>query len=178
MNQEEMLQLALNERKKTGLTIEQFEKKAGVRLTHYRDVLNTLRGKPTRSQDKNRLSVSLLHFTKVLDALDLQLVIEDKDAEWGEDMARLRMMPKKLYVGERIEAREVVQTEGFYPRVDLFEHPEQVLKFLPGNCDIYEIRLGKLNRKKFDVIEHPFGAMYSYNDWISPEAIVNRVTHR
>jgi hypothetical protein len=113
-----------------------------------------------------------------LEKLNLKLVIEDQDAEWGENMARLRMMPKKLYTAERIEAREIIQKQGFYPRVDLFDNVETALKFAVKPCDLYEIRLGRLIRKKFDVQDHPFGTMYSYHDIIPVEAIVNKATHR
>lgn len=178
MNQNEIIQFILDERIRQGYTVNGLETKAGTTMGHFKGVLNGDIADKGHGKTAQRQTVGLKAITKFLDALDLKIVIEDKDANWGEDMARLRMMPKKLYVGERIEAREIIKKEGFYPRVDLFSTPEEVMKFLPGNCDIYEIRLGRLIRKKFDVIAHPFGTMYSYNEWIPPEAIVNWTTHR
>lgn len=121
-----------------------------------------------------------LSFEKILellDKLDLTFQIEDKDIDWGLDM-RLRRMPKKLFHGERIEAREFVAQNGFYARVDLFESPEMVLKFIPKPCDVYEIYPGRLIRKYFDVVDHPYGLLYSFNEHIPAEYIVNKVTYR
>lgn len=121
-------------------------------------------------------NVSFDYFLKMLDALNLKVVIEDKDADWGLDM-RLRMLPRKLYVAERIEVRGIIAKGGFSPRVDLFESPEVALKFFPPPMDVYEIH-PTLIRKKFDVADHPFGTMYSYDGWIDPQLIRNRVTYR
>jgi hypothetical protein len=167
MNQEEILRVMLDEKKKQKLKTEVWEEKAGVRSGNIREVLNGNVGQ-----------MGLLNVIKLLNVLDLQLVVEDKDAEWGENMERLRMMPKKLFLGERIESRELVRSAGFYPRVDLFDSLESVLKFMPKPLDVYEIRLGRLIRRKFDVIHHPFGTMYSYNEHIAPGSVVNRTTHR
>jgi hypothetical protein len=127
---------------------------------------------------KEYKGVSFDRFIDILDKLDLKLVVEDKDAKWGEDMARLRMMPKKLFTTERVENRELVKKHGFHPRVDLFASPEIALKFIGVDCDVYEISLGLLMRRKFDVVEHPFGTIYSYTEHIPAESIRNWTTHR
>lgn len=167
MRQEEIFKLIIDKRRESGESREHFEKRAGTVLGGMHDTLN----------GKN-YTVGMLYIIKMLDALNLQLVVEDKDTNWGPDMGRLRMMPKKLFTGQRIEARDMIKKEGLYSRVDLFETPEEVLKFVPTPCDIYEINPSKLYRKKFDVVEHPFGMMYSYNEHIMPDFIKNMVTHR
>jgi hypothetical protein len=126
---------------------------------------------------KHHDGMSMSKLMELLDAHDMEFIIVDKDVNWGLDV-RLRVMPKKLYVGERIESRSIVRQEGFHSRVDLFETPEAALNFYTKPCDVYEIFPHKLIRKQFDVIDHPLGTMYSYNDWISPDYIENRVTYR
>lgn len=167
MNQDEIFNLIINKRRESGEKREDFEKRVGAVLGGLHDTLNG-----------RNYTVGIMYIIRMLDALGLQLTVEDKDINWGPDMDRLRMMPKRLYVGERIESRELVREEGLHSRVDLFDNPESVLKFIPAPCDIYEISAGSLIRKKFDVIEHPFGTMYSYNAYIKPELISYRVTHR
>lgn len=168
MKHEEILQFLLDEKKKQNLSRDKIEELSGTVSI----------GSIPEVQKGKRISIGLNNIIKLLDAFGYRLVIEDKDAYWGEDVERLRIMPKKLYVGQRIETRELIKENGFDPRVDLFEKPEHVLKFMPDTCDIYEIRPSKLIRKKFDVLDHPFGTMYSYHEHIPPEFIVNRVTHR
>lgn len=166
MNKTEIIQVMLQKMEKEGLSKRKLADKIGIFDSGVGRFLN---------YGNNQRFDGVL---TMLDALDLKLVVEDKDAEWGEDMARLRMMPKKLYVGERIESRELIRQEGFYPRVDLFDSLDAALKFVPKPLDVYEIRVGRLIRKKFDLNDHPFGTMYSYNEWIDPGAILNMVTYR
>lgn len=167
MNQEEILKLIVSERKRRRITREVLEKKAGANLGSVQNVLH--RGKGT---------IGLSYLIKLLDALDLQITIEDKDIDWGTDMSRLRRMPKKLYHGERIESRDYLKLEGFEGRVDLFETVEDVLKFVPKPCDIYEINPATLKRKSFDLVEHPFGAVYSYYGHVPSDRVISMVTYR
>jgi hypothetical protein len=167
MKQEELFQYIDEERKKQGL-----------RQEDLRDLAQTAAVYSIKEVVAGRASTTgIKYIIQILDVLGLQLTVEDKDADWGLDM-RLRRMPKKLFTAQRIESREIIRKEGFYARVDLFEKPEDCLKFVPTPCDIYEIWPHRLIRKHFDVIDHPFGTMYSYNDWISPDYIEDRVTHR
>lgn len=167
MNQEDILNIIVNERHSQGIKREDLEEKAGVCLGNVMKVLS-----------KNRGTIGLSYIIKMLDALDLKLTVEDKEVDWGTDMSRLRRMPKKLYHGERIESREYIRMEGFEGRVDLFESVEDVLKFVPKPCDIYEIRPGKLIRKSFDLVDHPYGTVYSYYDHIPSDRIVSMVTYK
>jgi hypothetical protein len=167
VRQEEIFHLIMDERKRQGRRREDFEKESGNRTYgSMQQVLNNIGH-----------TVGIKYLIEMLDVLDMQIVIEDKKANWGLDM-RLRRMPKKLYLAERIESRERVISDGLYARVDMFETPEAVLQFYPKPCDVYEIHPQRLIRKHFDVTEHPFGTMYSYNDWVAPEYIKNRATHR
>jgi transcriptional regulator with XRE-family HTH domain len=167
MNQEELLNLIANIRKTRGIKRDDLEGKAGASIGGLLNVLSKRRG-----------TIGLSYIIKILDALDLQIAIEDKDIVWGTDMNRLRMMPKKLYHGERIESREYIRLEGFEGRVDMFESIDDVLKFVPKPCDIYEIRPGKLKRKSFDLVDHPFGTVYSYYDHIPSDRVVSMVTYK
>lgn len=167
MKQEEIFKLIMEERKKSGIKVKDFNKESGT--VAYGSMQQVLIGKGH--------TVGISNLIQMLDVLDLQFVIEDKDADWGLDM-RLRRMPKKLFVVERIDNREMVRKEGFHARVDMFESPEAALKIYPKPCDVYEIWPHRLIRKQFDVVDHPFGPMYSYNGWVAPEYIENRATHR
>lgn len=167
MNQEDIFRLIIEERIKQGVKRADLDKKAGtVSFASIHEVLN---GKG--------ITVGLLNIIKILDALNFQVSVEDKGINWGLD-TRLRRMPKTLYVGERIESRAIKRQDGFHARVDLYETPEVALKFITQPCDVYEIHPHDLIRKHFDVIDHPYGTIYSYNDWISPDFIENRVTYR
>jgi len=92
-------------------------------------------------------------------------------------MKRVRMLPKKLYHGERIEAREFAK-DGFFARVDLFESPEDVLKFIPKPCDVYRINPFKLVRKQLFVTDHPEAKIYNYYENIPKEHVYERMTYR
>lgn len=122
--------------------------------------------------------VSFNTLFKLLDSFDLKLIVEDKEVDWGVDMTRLRMMPKVLFHGERIESRESIQEEGFLGRIDLFDNITTALKFIPKPCEIYEIRISGLTRIKFDVVDHPYGNIYSYFGHIPPAMIMKRTTYR
>lgn len=167
MTQEEIFTLIMEERKRQGFKREDFEKESGTAT--YGSMQQVLNGKG--------VSVMIKNLIQMLDVLDLTFAIEDKYANWGLDV-RLRRMPKRLFLPERIESREVIRKEGFHGRVDLFETPEAALRFMPAPCDIYEIYPDELIRKHFEVSDHPYGTMYAYSDWVAPEYIENRVTHR
>jgi hypothetical protein len=169
MTQEEILRLVVELRKERKIKREDFDEKVGTKAT-YGQALAVLNGANG--------TMGISYVMKLLDALDLQLVVEDKDANWGSDMERLRIMPKQLFLAERLEARELVKYGGFYPRVDLFDNVETCLKFMPKPCEVYSIKTGKLIRKQFEVIHHPFGTMYSYHEHIPADAIIDRVTYR
>lgn len=171
MTQEEIFQLIIEERKKQGFLREELDEKAGTVV--FGTILEI-----TNNKKKSYSSVMFSNLVKLLDALGFEVIIEDKNANWGLDM-RLRRLPKKLFTGQRIEMREHIRTKGLDARVDLFDSPEAVLKFVPKPCDVYEVLPGALIRKHIDMNDdHPFGTMYSYNEHISPDHIENRVTYR
>lgn len=167
MNQDEILHFVLEEQKKRGITQSKFKTNIG---TNYGSFWNPLHGYSK--------SIYLLTVITALDKLGYKLVIEDKEADWGPDMEQLRRMPKKLFHGERIEARDYVHENGFDSRVDLFESPDIVKKFIPTPCDIYELRVASLPRKHFEIMDHPFGKMYSFYSHIPAEKIISKTTHR
>lgn len=166
-DQLDYLKFIAEERRRQKITRIDFDKRA--KTSAMSSLLEVVRG--------HGITIGFIYVLRMLDALGYTLVIEDKEANWGLDM-RLRRMPKKLFVAERIESREHIRDDGFHARVDMFESPEAALKHYPKPRDIYEIYPHRLIRKHFDVNEHPFGTMYSYNNWVSPEYIQNRVTHR
>lgn len=169
MKQEEIFEVVVDERKKQGFSREELDFQSGT--TIFGTILEITNG------GKKRGTVMLSTLIKLLDGLGLELVIEDKQANWGLDM-RLRRMPRKLYTGQRIEARELIRKEGLSERVDLFDSPEAVLKFITKPCDVYEVLPNNLLRKNMDMFEHEYATMYSYNGDVSPDAIENRVTYR
>lgn len=161
MSKKEIAQSILDVIEKRGLRIKDAAIAAGISDSNVHRFL------------KHHDSLSLGRLILLLDSLDLKFVVEDKGANWGLD-ERLRCMPKFLYCAGRMETRTMIQKEGFYPRVDLFETTGEVLSFFPTPCDIYEIRADGLIRKNFDLFDHPFGTMYSYNEHIPPELINHR----
>jgi hypothetical protein len=167
MEHEEIMKFLHREYKNKGFSRKSWEEKAGVNAGNVTEVLRGRKG-----------TMGLYHIMRLLDALDFRLVIEDKNIDWGTDMNKLRLLPKKLYHGERIEARETIKSEGFWGRVDLFETAEIALKFIPTPCDIYEIHPAELKRKSFELVEHPYGDIYSYFSNIPTKFIKNRVTYR
>lgn len=124
---------------------------------------------------KDQEGMSIDAIIMFLDGMGLTLAIEDKVMNWD---SRLKILPRKLFTGARIEARVYIKENGLDARVDLFETPEAVLQFVPTPCDVYEIYPLELLRNKFEVVDHPFGTLYSYNDNISPDYIESRTGHR
>lgn len=166
MDNEELKRI-LNEKKPEFTSIRHWSDVSNVNLSNIYRLLTEDNPNPTFNVMKN-----------LFDSINMDLIAEDKDIDWGMDMARLRRMPKKLYHGERIEAREHIREDGLHPRVDFFDSIEAVLKFIPTPCDVYEIYPHRLPRRYFDVVDHPFGVMYSYNEHVPKEFIMNRITYR
>lgn len=92
---------------------------------------------------------------------------------------RVRHWPKKMFIGSRIEMREMIRQDGFHPRVDLFKTTEEVLNFMAGPpCDVYEVYTASLFRRFMEKIEHPHWTLYNYHEHISPDKILGMVTYR
>jgi len=160
MKQEEILQYMLDEKKTLKMRIEDWEKKAGCSSLNVKEVLRQKKG-----------TMGLKYAIQLLDAMDLELTIQDKGAKWSSNHEAVLRLPKYMYSGQRIEARQHIAANGFDPKVDLYLTVEDALHFVTKPCDIYTIESCDLWRDKFQVEEHPLAPIYHYHDHIPAHAM-------
>lgn len=110
---------------------------------------------------------------------DEEEVEEEIEEEESEQPGRLRI-PKRMFHASRIEMREMIEEDGLYARVDLFESPGEALAFVGGPpCDVYSIRAGGYLRKHLELVEgNKLWKLYSYHNHIPRNRIQSRSTYR
>lgn len=92
---------------------------------------------------------------------------------------QVRRIPSPLFVGARIEMRDMIRDDGFHPRVDMFTTPDEVINFLGGPpCDVYEINSAGLRRSFMEKNNHPLWTLYNYHNHIPYERVIGMTTYR
>lgn len=86
-------------------------------------------------------------------------------------------IPKKLFVPERIENRDIIKEHGLFGWLHLYYSPDEAKQVVSPPCDVYIIRTGKLKKRLFEEVRDPLPAL-KYNGDIAKISIETFTTYR